>query len=237
MGSGTGRAVLIGGVLGLVCVIAVFAAVATGVFSAAENGTATDGPILVALVLPDADGVRTLRSLELYARKGESMRITSIDPLTEATVPGTSATNLAGAYAFGGGDGLAMAYAESADGVVPTWIAVDPDAWGKLMGSTVVKLRLDNGIDVFDGTRLYSYPAGAVSVPAGEIAQVMNGAEFVDAKERKALREGVGEVLARTLLRERASAKTGIVTNLTPDQSDILFGGVRASPVRVKGAR
>jgi hypothetical protein len=233
MSSGTWRAAVVGAVLGLVFVTALVAVFALGVFpTGAGRRTPTDGPVLVALVLPDASGSLTLRAVDRYELGGGSMTISAIDPLASATVAGTSATTLAEAYAFGGGDGLVAAYAENTTQTAPGWVTVGPESWRTLMGSRQVRLQLKTPIEVFDGKDLYSYPASSTAVPAAEIPYLMNGAAYLSDGERKEIRAAVGDSLATQLLRRYAAADTGIVTNLTPEQLSARLGGVKSPPVR-----
>jgi hypothetical protein len=231
--SGTWRAAVVGGVVGLVCVAGIVVAfVLVGSSTNASRTAAADGPVLVALVLPDANGALALRSLDRYSFSGDTGTITGVDPLTSATVAGTSATTLADAYAFGGGGGLAAAYARSTGGPAPAWIVVDLGSWQKLMGSEGVRLRLATPIEVFDGTNLYSYPAGSISVPAAEIAHVMDGAAYLSPAERKSIRMAVGDALALKLMNGYGSPTAGIVTDLAPEQLRAMFGRVKSPPVR-----
>ena len=232
--TGLWRSVLIGAVLGVLVVGGLAAAAALGVLPGSEKQSpaTAGGPVLVALVLPDAEGVLTIRALDRYDGTGTALRVSSVDPLASATVPGTSAASLAEAYSFGGGDGLAEAYAAAAGGVTPAWIIVSPSSWSTLMGATPVAITLPTDIDVFDGKELYSYAAGSASVPAGEIAQVMNGAALLSATDRKLIREAVGDALATAILQGAQRAPSAIQTNLTPEEITQRLQGINPSPIR-----
>jgi hypothetical protein len=236
--SGTGRAAAAGALFGLFCVVAVVALVALGVLpNSRAPKTAAGGPVLVAVVLPDANGVLALRVLDRYERDGGLLRIAAVDPLASATVPGTSATTLAEAYSFGGGDRLAAAYADSTGALPPAWIVVGPESWRGLMASRRLDLRLATGIDVFDGKQLYSYPAGSTFVPASEISKLMDGATYLSDSERKTIRSAVGDALAVELLRRYSTPDSGIATNLTPEQLGAALGGLQSPPIRADISR
>ena len=234
MGNGTGKAALVGGAIALVCIVAFAAAAFLGaVPTAADKIAAVDkSSVLVAVVLPDSDGVLTVRSLDRYEHVGGPLRIFSIDPLADATVPGTSASTLAEAYKFGGGDGLAAAYAQGAGAERPGWLIVGPEAWADLMGETSMAVRLNTSIEVFDGSELYSYPEGTATVSAAETAQLTNGAAYLDAAGRQAVREAIGDALAPVLLRSESTNVDGIDTSLTTEQWDVWLRGVNTAPVR-----
>jgi len=234
VGTGTGKAALVGGAIALVCIVAFAVAAFLGaVPTAAEKTVAVDkSSVLVAVVLPDSDGVLTVRSLDRYEHVDGPLRIYSIDPLTDATVPGTSASTLAEAYKFGGGDGLAAAYAQGAGVDRPGWLIVGPGAWADLMGESSVSVSLNTNIEVFDGAELYSYPEGTATVSAAQIPQLMNGAAFLDATGRRAVRDAVGDALAPVLLRSNATGVEDIDTSLTAEQWDVWLRGVNTAPVR-----
>lgn len=234
MGNGTGKAALVGGAVALVCIVAFAAAVFLGVVPTAADKTAAvdKSSMLVAVVLPDSDGVLTVRSLDRYEHVDGPLRISSVDPLADAMVPGTSASTLADAYKFGGGDGLAAAYAQGADVEKPGWLIVGPGAWADLIGETSVSVHLNTNIEVFDGTELYSYPEGTATVSAAQIPQLMNGATYLDAAGRRTVREAIGDALTPVLLRSETLNVDGIDTNLITEQWDVWLRGVSTAPVR-----
>lgn len=232
MNFGTRRAAVIGALVGLACVGAVVAAVVLGEFRGGAQRGAADGPVLAALVLPDAEGVLTVRQVELVERTGDTLRLTSVDPLARATVPGTSASTLAETYAFGGGDGLAAAY--SATGLYPVtgWIVVGPDGWLRLTEGKPISLPLERDVEVFDGADLYSFPETGASVPPGQVAKLMDGVAFLTSAERERVRESLGAILVAGLVRKHRTQDADIETNLDAEQLAGVFAGVKSEPVR-----
>jgi len=231
--SGFWRAVLIGAVLGVLAVGGAVAVVASGAVPGRHDHAvqAAEGPILVALVMPNAAGAHEVRVVSVFQRAGDALQTSPVDPLTSATVPGTSATTLAEAYAFGGGDGLANAYAELDGGSPPVWVVVEPQAWSALMQGREIPVVLPADIEVFDGRQLYSYAQGVSSIPAAEVAQVMSGAEFLSTDKRAILREAVGDALLAAIVRSGLQASVDIETNLTVNELATLVSTLQSATV------
>jgi len=231
--SGFWRAVLVGGILGLLAVGGFVAAVALGLVPGTHDHSvqAAEGPVLLALVLPDPEGVSTVRAIEVFERAGGELRTSPIDPLTSATVPGTSATTLAEAYAFGGGEGLASAYTQLNGGTVPVWVVVEPQGWDSLMGAGAIAVTIPADIEVFDGKQLYSYAAGDTSFPANEAAQVMSGAAYLSPTDRAVLREAVGDQLVPALAANGLTSESGIATNLDAEALAIWLSAVKSATI------
>lgn len=231
--SGFWRAVLVGAILGVLVVGGFAGAVALGLVPGTHDHSvqAAEGPVLIALVLPDADGVSAVRAVEVFERAGGALRTSPIDPLTSATVPGTSATTLAEAYAFGGGEGLARAYSQVSGGVSPVWVVVEPTAWTALMGASALRVTLPADMEVFDGNQLYSYAQGDASFPAAEAAQVMNGAAHLAARDRAVLRMAIGDQLLVAIAQQRLTSESGIGTNLTTEELAIWLSALQKAAI------
>jgi len=182
-------------------------------------------------VLPNSDGANEVRVVSVFQRVGDAVRMSPIDPLTSATVPGTSATTLAEAYAFGGGDGLAKAYTVNNGGTPPIWVVVEPQAWSALTGDREIPVVVPADIEVFNGQQLYSYAQGSPSIPAAEVAQVMSGAEFLSADKRAILREAVADALAAAIARSGLHTNAAIETNLSADELAIFVSTLQSATV------
>jgi len=231
--SGFWRAVLVGAILGVLVVGGFVAAVALGLVPGTHDHSvqAGEGPVLVALVLPDAEGASAVRAIEVFDRAGGTLRTSPIDPLTSATVPGTSATTLAEAYAFGGGDGLAGAYTQVKGGVPPVWVVIDSDGWAELTGDRPVPVVIPADIEVFDGKQLYSYAAGDTSFPANQAAQVMSGASYLSAADRAILGEALGDHLMAAVADKGLTSESGIQTNLNSEELAIWLSALKSLPI------
>ncbi len=226
------KAAVVGAVLALVVGAAVIVAAVLGEMSARSPADYAAGkPVVVALVLPDPQGGVAVRALEVVSRNGSRLSVASTDPLTSATVPGTSGVNLSDAYVFGGGDALAAAAASSADGDSAGWIVVGPDAWPALAGGPVA-LRLEEDVDVFDGRRLHTFESGESSATAEDITFLMSGLAYSNAAERARVREQVGEALVSGLRRASSAVPLGVDTNLSAEQLSALLGGSEVVLVR-----
>jgi len=232
----TWRVALVGGVLGLVTVAAVVWLAVSGVLptGAKRAQASAEGPVLVALVLPDADGVNVPRAIDLYARVNGKLTLTVVDPDQAATVSGTSARTLADAYTFGGGAALARAYTQGAGADEPAWVVVGQDAWNTLRGGAPVEIDIPAPLEVFDGSRLYSYPQGPTSVPVTEVRRVLDGVQFLSSQLRGSVRTRLGEGLAGTLEGAGAANVSELRTNLS-DEDLAAWIAILGPAVRVQG--
>lgn len=205
------RAVLIGAVAALVLVGLVVALVFLGVFpSGSSSDVRTDGAVAVALVLPDQDGVVTLRVLDVYTPSGGNWSIRSVSPTTPAVVSGTSGTSLADAYSFGGGDALAEALSEQAGLPVSGWVAVDQRGWEVLRAKAPFEIDLASDIAVFDGRQLHSFGSGRVMVTSAQTPRLLDGAAYLNASESRDMRVQVGDVLRSSLASAGPDALSGV---------------------------
>jgi len=234
--SSTWRVALLGGVLGLVTVAVVVGLVLFGVVrtGAKRAQASAEEPVLVALALPNADGVNVPRAIDLYARVNGTLTLTAVDPGQAATVSGTSAKTLADAYTFGGGAALADAYALSGSAAAPAWVVVGQDPWNALRGGTPVELNIPAPLDVFDGTRLYSYSQGTVDVPVAEVRHVLDGAEFLSHALRQNIREQLGDSLVESLVSAGAAHRIELRTNLSDEDLSAWFA-ILGPAVRAQG--
>lgn len=237
--SGFWRAVLIGAVTGVLVVGVIVGAVVLGFVPGTQDrgAQASDGPVLVALVLPDADGIKVVRTLSVLERAGNTLRMSSIDPLTAATVPGTSGTTLAEAYSFGGGAGVAKAYAQLKGSEDPLWAAVTPKGWTALVGSTRIPVTMPANIEVFDGSQLYSYAKGDPGFPASEVAKVMDGAAHLSASDRETIRDAAASALITALARKGAQEGPGIETNMRPEEYAIWLAALKKGVAADEGTK
>lgn len=200
MSTPTWRVVVVGAVMGVVAVAAFVVAALTGVLPGARPvAVPLDQPVLVMLVMPDANGVVVPRVIDLYSPLGAVTQLRSVDPSMPATVAGTTAQTLAEAYSYGGGGGVASAYATGAGVTQPAWVVIGPDAWLALVPGASLRLDLPSDMQVFDGTRLYAFSAGSGDVPTAETAQLFDGAAYLAADQQSSLRSQVGDAMESAL--------------------------------------
>ena len=148
--------------------------------------------VVVALVLPDENGVALPRviwrgSVRSTAPGTSSSELAHLDPLAPAQVPDTSYGFLRDTYSFGGGRGLARAGAP--DAISPAFLILGPEAWVELTAGGRVALDIPSQIDVYDGTRLLTFPVGTSLLSGEEVSALLNGADYLEANERAAIRE------------------------------------------------
>lgn len=205
------KAVLFGALAALVVVGVVVGIVLLGVLpSGSSSDVPADGAVAVALVLPDQDGVITLRVLDVYNPSGGNWSIRSVSPTTAAVVSGTSGTSLADAYSYGGGDALAEALSTQAGLPVSGWVTVDLRAWEALRGNAPFEMDLASDIAVFDGRQLHSFGSGRVTVSSAQTPRLLDGASFLNASESRDIRVQVGDVLRSSLASAGPEALSGV---------------------------
>jgi hypothetical protein len=194
------KAALWGALAGIVVVgILVGGAVYKAAQQESASGDSANGPVAVALVLPDAEGAVTLRVLDVYTLVGGRRSVRSVSPTTPALVSGTGGNSLADAYSYGGGKMLADTLGEQAGLPVSGWVIVDQAGWNALNRNSPFQVDLASGIEVFDGSRLYSFGQGHVSVPAAQVARLMDGAAYLKPSESRDVRVQIGDVLRSAL--------------------------------------
>ncbi len=203
-------AILLGALLGVLVLAGALVALQRASTGEPLVGRRSEQGVLLALVLPDANGDQAARLLVYYPPGGGSGTV--VDPLTRAVVPGTSATTLGDAFTFGGGSSLARAYAEVAGVGEPAWAAVDEATWAALAKSGL-SVNLPGPIDVFNGSDLVSFPAGEVALDAGDLGVLLAGIHGLDPSARRAVLGDAAAALQRLLAASGQS--TGIESDLS----------------------
>ena len=210
------RAAIIGAVAAVLVVAVLVALVGLHVVPVGDvRSASTNGPVAVALVLPDTTGVVTLRALDVYTRSGGSWSVQSVLPTTAVVVPGTSGSTLADAYSFGGGEGLTRAIGTLTGHAVTAWIVVDEKGLGELRGGAPFSIDVPSDIAVFDGNRLFSFGTGAVSVPTTQAPELLDGAAYLRAGDSRLLRAEVGDVVRSSLYSAGSGIDRAVGTNLS----------------------
>jgi hypothetical protein len=203
-------AILVGALLGVLVLAGALVALQRASTGEPVIGRRSEQGVLLALVLPDSNGNQAARLLVYYPPGGGTGTV--IDPLTRAVVPGTSATNMGDAFTFGGGSALAKAYAEVSGVDNPAWAAVDEATWAAIAKSGL-SVQLPRPIDVFNGSELVSFPAGAVALDAGDLGVLLAGIHGLDPSARRAV---LGDAAAAL---QRALTSSGLSTGIESDLS------------------
>jgi hypothetical protein len=228
------KSMLVGAVVALLLVGIAVALVATGTISRFEHEAASvSGPVLVAIVLPDENGVVKPRVIDTYTRTASGWELRSVDPSMPAVVSGTSAGTLQDAYSFGGGDALDSAYV-SAGGTKPSaWVLVDARSLESLLGSGTLPVELPGNVEVFDGGQLYTFSAGSSRIAAARLPQLIDGVAYLGASDALRVREQIGEDVASALPKAAVGAETALSSNLRPAQLQEWLGSLGA-PTRAE---
>ncbi|MDI6711712.1 MAG: hypothetical protein QMD96_00585 [Anaerosomatales bacterium] len=181
--------------------------------------------VLVVVALPDENGDVVAQCIAVADLARGT--VSSIDPSTRVTIPGTTYSSLRDAYPFGGGDGVARAVAGLRGEEPMPWIALGPDAVFHVLGRTgQFGVQIDEPMSVFDGERLYEFPAGIVMVgTVKDLRAVLNGSAYLSPSARRHVLESV----AAGFVKAFASYKGGIGTaveagviesDLTPEEAN-----------------
>ena len=230
----TGKSMLVGGAIALLLVAGVAAAVALHVGVLPAKSAATPRIVAVAFVLPGSDGVIAPRAIDVYLATASGWTVRSVSPSTPVDVSGTGGSTLADAYSFGGGEGLKSAVGSTLGVPVDAWVIVDESTWLRLHGAAALSLDLPADIEVFDGSRLYSFAKGNAHVAADELAQVLAGSAFLSAGQSAQVRAGVGDAVGRALAGNAARAVGSVHTDMSEATLGAWLGGV-GSAHRIAG--
>lgn len=214
-GRGFARALGFGALLGLFAVAALAGYVALNRDASSETAGVAD--VVVILALPDEDGVVLPRVIDRYrATDGEAKR-ESVDPLSEATIPGTSYTQLREAYPFSGATGLVSILAE--DDSRPSYVLIVPDTW-EALAEEPITIEVPEHMEVFDGARLWTFEEGETELDADGVVALLTGADYLEDAPRARLREQVGAYVARRL-EEQPDLLSSLETDLDPDAAAV----------------
>jgi hypothetical protein len=159
---------------------------------------------------------------------------TFVSPATPVSIPGTSYDTLADAYPFGGGAGVAEAYARATGITPPAYVALAPDALMRAVDAADgVTLELPVDMAVFDGEPLYVLAPGTRAISAEELGAVLKGAAYLTAQERSALDAELGRAVCALLGQwpdegglMRAAERADMTTTLSPAALDRLVGAL-----------
>ncbi|TDB39803.1 MAG: hypothetical protein D9V44_02325 [Actinobacteria bacterium] len=188
---GFGAAIRRGAIAGLIFVVVAGGAIA--VYAATGHrlpgqGRANADRVLIIGALPDENGDLVARVIA-DADAGSSIDdVRSVDPSSPVTIVGTSYGRLRDSYAFGGGAAVARAYAQLGGGEPLPYIDLGPEALrAAITAAGGVTLQLSEPMNVFDGDRLFTFPAGAVTADPVAFRAILNGAAYLAPAQRSAL--------------------------------------------------
>lgn len=181
--------------------------------------------VLVIAALPDENGDVVAQVIA----KADLARgaVSSIDPSTTVTIPGTTYSSLRDAYPFGGGDGVARAVAALHAAEPMPWIALGPDGVARVLeGGARFEVQLEEPMSVFDGERLYEFAAGTVTVGnVSDLRAILNGAGYLPPLSRQRVLGDVAAGLVKAVAAYPGGVgpaiEAGVVeSDLTPEEAD-----------------
>ena len=184
-----------------VCLAVLLLVAAAGYLYLLRNGVLSrvDNLDRVAIVFSShgGDGAQIAQVIALVTEDGHAIEF--VDPATRVTVPGTSFSHLRDAYPFGGAAAVAQLLAPRAGGRV-AWVDVPEGRWVALLqAGPSVQVTLTARMDVFDGNRLASFPAGGSTVSARDVPLLLIGAERLPAAQRDGVRSSVASASLEAL--------------------------------------
>ncbi len=197
---GFGAAIRRGAIAGLVCVVLVGGAVAvyaaTGHRLPGQGRTdaervlivgalADENGDLVAMVIADADAGSSISDVR------------SVDPSSSVTIVGTSYGHLRDSYPFGGGAAVASSYAQLVGGDALPFIDFGPEALrAAIVAAGGVRFQLSEPMNVFDGDRLFTFPAGVTTADPVQFRAILNGSAYLPPAQRGAILEQAARAMA-----------------------------------------
>jgi anionic cell wall polymer biosynthesis LytR-Cps2A-Psr (LCP) family protein len=192
-----GKSILVGVLVALVVAAVV---VGGGYYylstTAKVSGSGDTSRVVLVFVSPDQDGAMVARLVSLVS----DGRLQDISPETTVTIPGTDASRLSDAYAFGGGAGVASAIATGAATAYP-YVVVTPQVWRDAVDrSQGVTVTLSENVDVFDGATLTTLPPGDQRLNSQQVQALMSALPFVRADLAPSLREQLVRQLSAALV-------------------------------------
>lgn len=185
---GFGTAIRRGAIAGLIFVFVAGGAIA--VYAATGHqlpgqGRSDTGRVLIIGALADENGDLVAKVIA-DADAGSSINdVRSVDPSSPVTIVGTSYGHLRDSYAFGGGAAVTKSYAQLSGGDPLPFIDLGPEALrAAIVAAGGVTFQLREPMNVFDGDRLYTFPAGAVTADPTEFRAILNGAAYLAPAQR-----------------------------------------------------
>lgn len=232
---GAARSAMLGA---MAAVVVLAVAAGAGYLYLRQTGrlTKVERPSAVVVVFSSAaeDGAQVAQIVAVVGADGRGARF--VEPETSATVPGTSYGTVRDAYPFGGAAAVARAVAGGSD---VAWVDVPQKAWEELIsGAGGARVRITQTMDVFDGSDLYTFREGTMTVAGDEIRALMNALAYVPARARVGMRDEVGRASLAALGAAGPAAGTAagdgaretsatIATNLMPAAYAAVLGGLR----------
>jgi hypothetical protein len=206
--------VLIGAIVALVLIAGVVVAWQAGLLARNELDKPPDR-LLVIAAAPDAGGGQTAAIIfELPRSAASSPTPVVVSPETSATIPGTSAGTLGEAYPFGGGEGVAQAYAQVTGDAAMDWVVLKPEAWLRLIDwAGGVDVEIPEPMNAYISDELVLVGSGRQHLSAQQAVAVASGIGFLAPGDRQAVRTSISGALSSAI-----SSDTAILSKLAGER-------------------
>lgn len=185
----------------LLAVVAAYALWHAGVIGPDTGVQAEDlERVVLVAAAPDEDGAVVAQIVVLVDVSEPQTQVAFVSPATGVSIPGTAYETLADAYPFGGGAGVADAYARAAGGEAPAHLTVGPGALARAVDAAGgVRLTLPADMAVFDGETLFALSEGPGRFSGAELEAVFKGAPYLTDAERAQLDAELGHAFVGLL--------------------------------------
>ncbi len=213
---GYGRAMLWGAVAGLLIVaLGVVGVVAVAPRMRSPMTMPGDRAMLVVAGHSGTDGSQVAQLVGIARFAGGKLSVGLVDPMTKVTVPGTTCEYLRDTYPFGGGPGVAKAYA-AATGEEPLPVVTVSEDGVEDLVDRVGGIAVDVPVaaSVFDGKRLYAFEPGQRKLSGAEMMALLSYAEYLKTPdEQTKLRLAVASGLMEGVASAPAGVRAGGVSS------------------------
>lgn len=195
---GLGRSLAVGALLGILAVAAALAALLVGSGRVTLDWLEEPEPpsqLLVVAVTEDPDGVAVAGIVWRVSAAGD---VEVLDPYLEVSIPGTTYSSLRDAYAFGGGEAVAQAYADASGSPALEWVVLPATEWQATVAEAGgVQVTVPESTNVFIADELYVIDQGEQTLGGDEVAALVSAEASVDEAVARRVNEGVGAAIAR----------------------------------------
>lgn len=174
--------------------------------------------VLIVAASPDENGDVVGQIITIVDVTESPAALEPLSPALEVSIPGTTYSALADAYAFGGGAGTAEALADARNEAPLPYVAISADELAAAVEAAGgMRVTLPADMSVFDGTDLYTFKRGAQTLSVARLQAVLKGAPYLAEAEQQALDASLAEGLAAVLAANPGTLEGATRTDLAPD--------------------
>lgn len=223
------RAAIVGAMTALILALSVVVLVATGALDVFSNAQPPERLLIIATV-PDEDGSEAAAVAFVLSRGSASPVFVDVD--ATVTVPGTSASSPRMAYAFGGGDAVAVALKTQTGGDVLQWVALPSDVWSDLVDQAGgMRATVPTGVSAYRNGSLVLVESGLQELNGLQAVALASGASFLppDLRESttRALQSGLYDVVGAASVKplDQLLAEGRATGSLSVESASAFFEG------------